>query len=209
MNSPEVLKFELYMPKIGMEKIRKQQLIDATLASIAQHGMHGTTISTISKLAGVSSGIISHYFGGKAGLLKGTTIYLLEQLKQDFLQQFTDSTPTPKERLAFIINANFSTAQSSNKAAVAWLSFWVQSMHDKELSQLQRVNHARLASNLRYSFKALIKRDYLDYCTNMLAAQIDGQWLRCALSQGSNAQFLNAANYCHALAEQLIDQYSN
>ena len=50
------------MPKVGMEKVRRQQLIDATLSSIEQHGLQGTTIVTISKLAGVSSGIISHYF---------------------------------------------------------------------------------------------------------------------------------------------------
>lgn len=195
------------MPKIGMEKIRKKQLIEATLTSIDEHGLQGTTISTISKLAGVSTGIISHYFGGKAELLKDTTIYLLEQLRIDFLQQFTGEKTTPRERLTYIINANFSTSQSTNKAAVAWLSFWTQSMHSNELSQLQEVNHARLASNLRYSFKHLINAEDVQTCVDMLAAQIDGQWLKCALSRSSDKQFLEAANYCHMLTNQLIKSY--
>lgn len=192
------------MPKVGMEKIRKQQLIDATLTSIEQNGLHGTTIQTISKLAGVSTGIISHYFGGKGGLLKSATVYLLDQLRLDFLAQFDNKTPSPKERLTYIINANFSTAQRSNKAAIAWLSFWVQSMHVDELKQLQQVNHARLASNLRFSFKQLVDKNQVKHCANILAAQIDGQWLRCALLQSNDEQFTEAADYCHRVAEQLI-----
>lgn len=195
------------MPKVGMEKIRKQQLIDATLESVEKHGLQGTTISSISKLAGVSTGIISHYFGGKGGLIKGTTIYLLEQLRQDFLTQFHDQKPSAHERINFIINANFSTAQSSNKAAISWLSFWVLSMHSEELSQLQKVNHARLSSNLRFAFKDLVTLEHVTRCTNILAAQIDGQWLRCALSHSSEAMFAVAADECKALASQLIKQY--
>lgn len=198
---------ESIMPKVGMEKIRKQQLIEATLESVEKHGLQGTTISSISKLAGVSTGIISHYFGGKGGLIKGTTIYLLEQLRQDFLVQFNTQKPTAIERINYIINANFSTAQSSNRAAISWLSFWVLSMHSDELSQLQKVNHARLASNLRFAFKTLVKREYVDHCTSILAAQIDGQWLRCALSHSDEVMFATAANECKALAQQLIVQY--
>jgi len=196
------------MPKVGMDKIRKPQLIEATLASIEEHGLQNTTIAIIAKKAGVSAGIISHYFGGKSGLIKGTTIYLLEQLRLDFLSQFGSAKPTPKERIAFIINANFSTAQSSNKAAVAWLSFWVQSMHSEELAALQNLNHRRLASNLKYSLRTLVNPEHLDVCTDILTAQIDGQWLRCALAHSSEQQFKQAANYVQALADQLIASYA-
>ena len=58
------------MPKVGMEPVRKKQLIEATLEVMAEVGYHGTTISLISKKAGLSSGIISHYFGDKQGLIE-------------------------------------------------------------------------------------------------------------------------------------------
>ena len=57
------------MPKVGMEPVRKKQLIEATLEVMAEVGYHGTTISLISKRAGLSSGIISHYFGDKLSLI--------------------------------------------------------------------------------------------------------------------------------------------
>ena len=60
--------FEKPVPKVGMKPVRKQQLINATLESVAQYGLQNTTIITISRIAGLSSGIISHYFGGKQGI---------------------------------------------------------------------------------------------------------------------------------------------
>ena len=73
-----------------MQPLRKQQLINATLESVAQYGLQKTTIVTISKIAGLSSGIISHYFGGKQGLIEATVKYLLEQLKIALLERVTD-----------------------------------------------------------------------------------------------------------------------
>ena len=85
------------MPKVGMESIRKKQLIDAALAVMAEVGYHGTTISLISKRAGLSSGIISHYFGDKQGLIEATMRYLLEALK------ITKKIEDPLARIDFII----------------------------------------------------------------------------------------------------------
>ena len=77
------------MPKVGIEPLRKQQLIEATLYSIGEYGLQGTTINTISRSAGMSSGIISHYFGGKQGLIEATVRYLLEQLKATIIMHVT------------------------------------------------------------------------------------------------------------------------
>lgn len=53
------------MPKVGMQPIRRRQLIDATLEAINEVGMHDATIAQIARRAGVSTGIISHYFKDK------------------------------------------------------------------------------------------------------------------------------------------------
>ena len=56
------------MPKVGMQPIRRQQLIEATLTAIDRVGMGDASIALIARLAGVSNGIISHYFQDKNGL---------------------------------------------------------------------------------------------------------------------------------------------
>ena len=80
------------MPKVGMEPVRRQQLIDATIESVAMRGLQATTINSISKNAGLSSGIISHYFGGKQGLIEATVRYLLSNLKKDLVEKVCNNT---------------------------------------------------------------------------------------------------------------------
>ncbi|SQK76818.1 transcriptional regulator BetI [Tatumella ptyseos] len=65
------------MPKVGMQPIRRRQLIDATLETINDVGLHYATIAQIAKRAGVSTGIISHYFGTKTGCWKPRCVTLL------------------------------------------------------------------------------------------------------------------------------------
>ena len=50
------------MPKVGMEPIRRRQLIAATIEAIHQAGFGQTTVAEVSRRAGLSSGIVAHYF---------------------------------------------------------------------------------------------------------------------------------------------------
>ena len=49
-----------------------RQLIAATITSIHEEGFANATISRISRTAGMSGGIVAHYFDDKAGLLAAT-----------------------------------------------------------------------------------------------------------------------------------------
>src|SRR3546814_5448651 len=71
------------MPKVGMEDLRRRQLIAATITSIHEQGFANATISRISKNAGLSGGIVAHYFDDKAGLLAAT----MRSLAQDLLRE--------------------------------------------------------------------------------------------------------------------------
>ena len=69
------------MPKVGMQPIRRRQLIDATLETINEVGINDATIAQIARRAGVSTGIISHYFKDKNGLLEATMRDVTRQLR--------------------------------------------------------------------------------------------------------------------------------
>ena len=109
------------MPKVGMEPIRRQQLIEATLESVAEVGLHATTINSISKRAGLSSGIISHYFGGKQGLIEATVRFLLNSLKTSLISK-TQQSCSAEERLMFIVEANFSVIQQQTSSCLLYTS---------------------------------------------------------------------------------------
>lgn len=88
------------MPKLGMQPIRQRQLIDATLAAINEVGMHDATVAQIARRAGVSTGIISHYFKDKNGLLEATMRDITGQLRQAVLSPSARPALAPAPRNA-------------------------------------------------------------------------------------------------------------
>jgi len=192
-----------------MKPLRKQQLINATLESVAQFGLQNTTIITISKIAGLSSGIISHYFGGKQELIEATVKYLLEQLKLALLERVTQQHLSAGQRLEMIIEANFTQLQRSAPATKTWLSFWAQSMHHPGLARLQHINSKRLNSNLLFSFRQLLADDLAVIASKQTAAMIDGFWLRSALSPRPEEEFKQAEQLCKKFIDDLLKQYGD
>ena len=192
------------MPKVGMKELREQQLIEATLESVAQYGLHNATIVTISRLAGLSSGIISHYFGGKQGLVDATVKHLLSQLKVALLEHTQDKVLTHEQRLIAIIEANFSQTQRSVAATKTWLSFWAQSMHEPGLARLQHINNRRLYSNLLHSYRHILDSESAVIAAKQTAAMIDGCWLRSALSPRPEEEFSQAQALCKKFIKDLL-----
>jgi TetR/AcrR family transcriptional repressor of bet genes len=195
------------MSRPVMKQLRQQQLIDATLVSVERHGLQRTTINTISGLAGMSSGIISHYFGGKQGLIEATLKYLVDELKQALLVRTSGKTLSPAIRLSMIVEANFTELQRSKAVAKTWLSFWAQAMHDPGLARLQHINNQRLYSNLLFSFKQLLPATTAINAAKQSAAMIDGFWLRSALSSTPEEDFKQAQILSKAFIEALIAQH--
>ncbi|AUG53109.1 transcriptional regulator BetI [Thalassospira marina] len=169
------------MPKVGMQPVRRRQLIDATIATIHQFGFADATISRIAGTAGMSSGIISHYFGGKNALLEATMLSLMQELRADFLERVAQCQ-TPMERLEAIVNTNFNEEQFTPQVTVAWLSFWAQVPFSEPLRRLNTVYFRRLASNLRHELRELTSDRKADEIAEVIAAMIDGIWVRSGLS---------------------------
>ncbi|KLN63513.1 MULTISPECIES: transcriptional regulator BetI [Vibrio] len=178
------------MPKVGMPDIRKPQLVQATMAVIDRVGLQSASISLISKEAGVSSGIINHYFGGKHGLLEETMREILRQLSSTVTDRLSKLPQgAHQQRINAIIDGNFVGYQAENKVAKTWLAFWSYSVHDPALKRLQRVNEKRLLSHLRIELKALFNQDQAEIIAHGIAALIDGIWLRGTLNpQGIDAE---------------------
>ncbi len=195
------------MARPAVKEERQQQLIDATLMSVERHGLQHTTINTISAMAGMSSGIISHYFGGKQGLIEAALKYLLEQLKQALLSRISGKNLPPIDRLSMIVEANFTELQRSSAATKTWLSFWSQAMHEPGLARLQHINSQRLYSNLLFCFKQLLPNTAAINAAKQTAAVIDGFWLRSALSSTPEEDFKQAQILSKAFINTVLTQY--
>lgn len=197
------------MPKVGMEPIRRQQLIQATMAAIDEVGLADATVIRIAGHAGVSAGIISHYFGGKDGLLEATMRQILTDLGDAVAaRRRALGNASPRDHIGAIIDGNFDRSQVSGPVAKTWLAFWASSMHKPQLQRLQQVNDRRLYSNLCSQFRRLMPRTKARQAAHGLAATIDGLWLRGALTpEGLDAD--GARRLAHDYLNQLLANYES
>lgn len=192
------------MPKTGMQPVRQRQLIDATLTTINEVGIQAATISQIAKRAGVSTGIISHYFGDKNGLLEATMRDIISKLHASLtkgLRQLPEASA--EQRLKAIVAANFDETQFAPAVTRAWLNFWSISLHHPELHRLQVMSSRRLLSTLIVEFKKNLPRPLARRAGYGLAALIDGLWLRAALSSQATDQQQVDAIITHYIRQYL------
>lgn len=73
------------MPKVGMEPIRRVQVIRAVIESVAEQGLEALTMDAVAKKADVSKGVINYYFASKRDLLLQSFHAFLESYNQQIV----------------------------------------------------------------------------------------------------------------------------
>lgn len=169
------------MPKIGMEEIRRRQLIEATIASIHEIGFAESSLSRISARAGVSTGIVHHYFEDKADLLEATLRQLGASLRQSVVRRLKQAK-SPIERLLAVIDGNIGPDQFTPQGVSAWLAFWALVPTNSRLARVQHIIISRLHDNLVHALRQMGRLDAVDMA-RAIAALIDGLWLRAAVAK--------------------------
>jgi len=168
------------MPKLGMGPVRRNQLIEAAISSLHDYGYADTTVARIAKKAGVSSGIVHHYFDGKDDLLFATMQHMLRVLRAETLRNLKQAT-TPRTRLSAIVEANFAPSQYSPDVMSAWLALYGSARQSPNLTRILKLYDSRLKSNLRDALKKLTDQEKAAELAIGVSALIDGIWLRAAL----------------------------
>ena len=81
-----------YAPRMPREE-RREQLLDATLALVAEEGYEGVSMEGIARRAGVTKPVVYDLFGSLADLLEA----LLEREEERALNQLAEVLPAPTE----------------------------------------------------------------------------------------------------------------
>jgi betaine-aldehyde dehydrogenase len=184
-----------------LEESRRTQLIEVTIDSLAEVGYVGTTLAQIASRAGVSPGLVAHYFGDKDGLLDAAFRSLARRVS-DQVRVRIRQLGTPRGRIQAIIDANLAPEEFDQRTGTAWLAFWGQVLQVKSLRRVQSVYQRRTLTNLKGSLKRLVGSEEAQSLASMIAAMIDGVWLRAALSGWREADSASA----RALLTEFVDR---
>lgn len=165
------------MPKIGMEPIRRDALVTATIAEIGEAGSLDVTVSQIARRAGMSSALAHHYFGGKDQIFLAAMRRILSDFGAEARREM--AAAAPGQRAAAIIRASFAPACFTPQTISAWMTFYVLAQTNGEALRLWRIYQTRIRSNLAHALRPVCADPQADAET--LAALIDGLYIRVAL----------------------------
>lgn len=169
------------MPKLGMAPIRRKQLVEAAIAAIHTHGFANATVARIARQAGISSGMVHHYFTDKDELLLATMRHLLAELRADAVARLSGAAD-PRQRIRAIIDACFGDTQFDEQVFSAWLALYGNARHSPRLMNILSLYHRRLRSSLLHDLRRLVPEQEALRLADGIAAMIDGLWLRYALT---------------------------
>jgi TetR/AcrR family transcriptional repressor of bet genes len=172
------------MPKLGMEPIRRSALVEATIAEIGARGSLDVTVGQIARRAGMSSALAHHYFGGKDQIFQAA----MRQILRDFgaeVRRALRAASTARDRAVALIDACFAPSCFAPETISAWMTLYASAQSNPDTLRLLRLYQSRLRSNLIHALRPISHMPEAQ--AEIIAALIDGLYLRAALSRSKSA----------------------
>jgi TetR/AcrR family transcriptional repressor of bet genes len=196
------------MGRKGVKDVRRAQLIEATIDSIARYGFARTTLGDVARQAKVSQGIVSFYFRSKQELLLATLRHMVGAYEAYSDAAVRRAGPSAAARLDAMIAADFDPAVASRKHVTVWYAFWGETRWRQDFLDLC----TRWAADYQERTRALVQEviDAGGYAgldpaaiARGLNAMIDGLWLNILLDPRA-CDRKEALRACRAYLAQLF-----
>jgi TetR/AcrR family transcriptional repressor of bet genes len=179
--------------RTASKEVRRQQLIDATIESIASRGFSGTTIAVVSKGAKLSQGIINLHFTNKETLFVETLGYLAREHYERWSNAQENAGSDPGKQLAAIIEVDFDPVICTPKKLAVWFAFWGQAkqrpsylkIHDKfDKQRTKEINRLCTVITNEGNYRNIDAAS----TARSLVALVDGLWLNQMLFPKSSSR---------------------
>lgn len=172
-------------------EVRRQQLIEATIASVAELGFTNTTLESVTKRAGLSHGTINFHFKSKEVLLTETLGYLAKEHFDLWRAAIAEANSAPSAQLAAIIEVDFQPPICSPQKLAVWFSFWGQARYRPTYLRIHAEFDQRRSLELRRLCAEIIHEGSYDgidpvAASRSIEALVDGLWLNILLYPEEN-----------------------
>jgi AcrR family transcriptional regulator len=179
---------------------RRLALIAACADVLARKGAHGTTVRAICEAAGVSPGLLRHYFAGIDDLVAATYRHTGDRVQAALDAAVAAAPATPRARLLAYLTASFAPPIADADLLSTWLAFWSLTRTDPRIARL----HGEIYAGNRQALERLLGA-YAPGADHRLTAValtalVDGLWLELSLG---DAPF--SPDEATALAERWLE----
>jgi TetR/AcrR family transcriptional regulator, transcriptional repressor of bet genes len=169
------------------EAERREDLITATLDCIAELGIQGATVRQIATRAGVTGGLIRHYFASKDLMMQEAYREVMRMMSAPAFAA-ADSEGTARERLILFIAGNLTPPVTDPRMLSLWAAFIGHIRVEPAFAAIHRENYIAFLSVLQDLLQAFFEEQGKplapDTCRHhaiALNGLIDGLWLEGTL----------------------------
>ena len=170
------------------EAERREDLIAATLDCIAEFGIQGATVRQIATRAGVTGGLIRHYFAGKDQMLQAAYRKVMMGMTEAAIAAAIEGE-TAKSRLQRFIVANVTPPVTDPRTLSLWAAFISHIQIDPSFAAIHRENYLAFLEALETLLLAFFREENREVSkqqcraqTIALSALVDGLWLEGTLA---------------------------
>lgn len=163
---------------------RRGDLIDATAACLAEVGMAGTNVRAICARAGVSPGLLRHYFAGIDDLVAATYEATSDRMDAIFADAVAGAGADPHAQLLAYLTASFRPPVTDPELLGAWTAFWALARSNARMANIHADSYAGYRARLGELLTACGAAD-AEGLAIILTAMVDGLWLELSLDAES------------------------
>ena len=165
---------------------RRTGLVEATAAVLAEQGLAGTNVRAICAKAGVSPGLLRHYFAGIDDLVAATYRATSDRMDAIFAATVEGAGPDPRARLNAYLTASFRPPVTDPELLGAWTAFWALARSDARMVQIHAESYAGYRARLGDLLIACgVTPAEAKKLAILLTAMVDGLWLELSLDAES------------------------
>jgi TetR/AcrR family transcriptional repressor of bet genes len=191
------------------EETRREALIAAALDLVAIGGPQAATVRAIADRAGVTPGLIRHYFSSKEELTRAAYRRLMERMTHDSAGTLLGAELGPKARLAAFVSASLTPPVVDPLRLGLWAGFLNTLRSDPDMRSVHEQGYRTYRDILETLIAALPRTVSADQCRRdaiACNAVIDGLWLEgSALPDGFAAGELESIGLAAVSAILNID----
>lgn len=182
-------------------EVRREALIEAALRCLAREGHDGLSVRRIAAEAGVSVGLINHYFPSIDMLVADAYETLAADVARRLVGTAELAQGSPRERLAKLIEACFAPEIMDPSLLKVWVVFWGMILHSPAMRIVQKRTNERFCGVYERFLRDVAEAEGKQVDTVLLArglsAMHDGLWLEFCLNPDS-FKVEDGMALCHA-----------
>ncbi|MGR9289957.1 TetR/AcrR family transcriptional regulator [Rhizobium leguminosarum] len=148
------------MPKIVDHDQRRAELIQVILKVMSEHGLAGTTIRTIARKGGFSSGVLSHYFTSKDEMVNFAFGAVAEAIFVRVDERLR-TTKSPKDRVRLLVE-ELVPSNGVDQESIVSIAFWGTALHDPDLRSQFHERYENWRNYLRRELVAAVNESGSD-----------------------------------------------